>query len=116
MRIDPAGWPFVLGALVLAIIAAFAAGLPFGIALLVLTVFFLFFFRDPDRAVTVPAGTVVTVAPATGVPAQSRTSSPIRPLSSAWVTPVTIGNRPKVPSLMNSSGAWSVLVASGNGG
>ena len=62
MRIDPAGWPFVLGALVLAIIAAFAAGLPFGIALLVLTVFFLFFFRDPDRAVTVPAGTVVSPA------------------------------------------------------
>ena len=55
MRIDPAGWPFVLGALVLAIIAAFAAGLPFGIALLVLSIFFLFFFRDPDRAVSAPA-------------------------------------------------------------
>ena len=52
MRIDPAGWPFIGGALVLAVIAAFAVHTFAGVALLVLAGFFLFFFRDPDRAVT----------------------------------------------------------------
>jgi phosphatidylserine decarboxylase len=52
MRIDPAGWPFIGGALVLAVIAAFAVHTLAGVALLVLAGFFLFFFRDPDRAVT----------------------------------------------------------------
>lgn len=52
MRIDPAGWPFILGAFVLALIGAFAVHSLAGVALLVLSGFFLFFFRDPDRAVT----------------------------------------------------------------
>ena len=52
MRIDPAGWPFILGAFVLALIGAFAVHRFAGVALLVLSGFFLFFFRDPDRAVT----------------------------------------------------------------
>jgi phosphatidylserine decarboxylase len=52
MRIDPAGWPFILGALVLALVGAFALDPLAGVVLLVLSGFFLFFFRDPDRAVT----------------------------------------------------------------
>ena len=52
MRIDPAGWPFIGGAFVLAVIAAFAVHALAGAALLVLAGFFLFFFRDPDRTVT----------------------------------------------------------------
>ena len=52
MRIDPAGWPFIGGAAVLAIIAAFLFSNALGLALLVLTLLFLFFFRDPERAVT----------------------------------------------------------------
>jgi phosphatidylserine decarboxylase len=52
MRIDPSGWPFILGALVLAVIGAFAVHTLAGVALLVLSGFFLFFFRDPDRTVT----------------------------------------------------------------
>ena len=52
MRIDPAGWPFILGALALALIGAFAVHTLAGVALLVLSGFFLFFFRDPDRVVT----------------------------------------------------------------
>jgi phosphatidylserine decarboxylase len=52
MRIDPAGWPFILGALVLALIGAFALHTLAGVVLLVLSGFFLFFFRDPDRTVT----------------------------------------------------------------
>jgi phosphatidylserine decarboxylase len=52
MRIDPAGWPFIGGALVLAIVAAFLFNTLLGIVLLVLSAFFLFFFRDPDRVIT----------------------------------------------------------------
>ena len=52
MRIDPAGWPFIGGALVLALIAAFTVNTLLGVALLVLSGFFLFFFRDPDRVIT----------------------------------------------------------------
>ena len=52
MRIDPAGWPFILGAFVLALIGAFSVHSLAGVTLLVLSGFFLFFFRDPDRAVT----------------------------------------------------------------
>ena len=52
MRIDPAGWPFVGGALLLALLAAAFAG-PVSIGLFVaLTCIFLFFFRDPERAIT----------------------------------------------------------------
>ena len=52
MRIDPAGWPFIAGAIVLAIVAAFAVHPLAGAAFLVLTGFFFFFFRDPERVVT----------------------------------------------------------------
>ena len=52
MRIDPAGWPFIGGAAALAIIAAFLVSNALGLALLILAILFLFFFRDPDRAVT----------------------------------------------------------------
>ena len=52
MRIDPAGWPFVGGAAALAVIAAFLVSSALGLALLVLSLLFLFFFRDPERAVT----------------------------------------------------------------
>jgi phosphatidylserine decarboxylase len=52
MRIDPSGWPFILGALVLALVGAFVVHSLVGVALLVLSGFFLFFFRDPDRVVT----------------------------------------------------------------
>src|SRR5678816_2524620 len=62
MRIDPAGWPFVLGGLVLAIFAGFAVGRIFGVVLLALSTFFLFFFRDPHRSVQVPESGVVSPA------------------------------------------------------
>jgi phosphatidylserine decarboxylase len=62
MRIDPAGWPFVLGGLILAIAGAFVAGTIYGVVLLALTTFFLFFFRDPDRAVSAPDSAVLSPA------------------------------------------------------
>jgi phosphatidylserine decarboxylase len=64
MRIDPAGWPFVGGALLLALIAAAYAG-PLFIGLFVaLTLIFLFFFRDPERDIT--RGDLAVLSPADG--------------------------------------------------
>ena len=62
MRIDPSGWPFVIGGLLLAIVAAFVAGTVFGLVLLGLTTFFLFFFRDPERPVNAAPNAVLSPA------------------------------------------------------
>ena len=62
MRIDPAGWPFVIGGLILAIVALWLFKPVIGITLLVLTTFFLFFFRDPDRRINAPDTAVVSPA------------------------------------------------------
>jgi phosphatidylserine decarboxylase len=62
MRIDPAGWPFILGGLVLAALAGGLAGPIYGVILLGLTAFLLFFFRDPERLVTAPDSAVVSPA------------------------------------------------------
>ena len=64
MRIDPAGWPFILGGLLVAIVAAFFVGPVFGYVLLALAAFFLFFFRDPERVISAPDEAVL--APADG--------------------------------------------------
>lgn len=63
MRIDAAGYPFVLGALVLAFFSFWLSSVA-GVALLLLTAFFLFFFRDPDRNTVVDTNSVL--APADG--------------------------------------------------
>jgi phosphatidylserine decarboxylase len=72
MRIDPAGLPFVAGALLLAAIAAVGGGWPFALPFLIFAVVFLFFFRDPERvpqaddtAVLSPADGRVMVAGST---------------------------------------------------
>jgi phosphatidylserine decarboxylase len=62
MRIDPSGWPFVLGGLILAVIALSLVNPFVGIALLIVTAFFLFFFRDPDRVVSAQPGAVISPA------------------------------------------------------
>jgi len=62
MRIDPSGWPFVLGGLVLTIVALSLLNPFVGIALLIVTAFFLFFFRDPERDVAVPPSAIVSPA------------------------------------------------------
>jgi phosphatidylserine decarboxylase len=65
MRIDPAGWPFILGGLALALVVSLTAGWLFGIAPLILSLFFLFFFRDPER--TAPSvSTSSVLSPADG--------------------------------------------------
>jgi phosphatidylserine decarboxylase len=64
MRIDPAGWPFVLGGLAAALILALVAGPAWGLIVLGLSAFFLFFFRDPDR--TSPGTPDAVLSPADG--------------------------------------------------
>src|SRR5688572_16814135 len=64
MRIDPVGWPFIGGALALALIAAFLINTALGIVLAALSAFFLFFFRDPDRVIA--AAENVVLSPADG--------------------------------------------------
>ncbi|HEU5259381.1 MAG TPA: phosphatidylserine decarboxylase [Vicinamibacterales bacterium] len=64
MRIDPAGWPFIGGSLVLAVIAELLSGSGVAVIFLVLTALFLFFFRDPNRPITTDTDAVL--APADG--------------------------------------------------
>jgi phosphatidylserine decarboxylase len=63
VAIDPAGWPFIGGAAALAILAG-AAAWPLGVLLAILSAFFLFFFRDPERHHTASFDSVI--APADG--------------------------------------------------
>jgi len=62
MRIDPAGWPFIGGSLILAIIALWFFGAGGAAIFLVLACFFLFFFRDPERTITTDSDAVLSPA------------------------------------------------------
>lgn len=62
MRIDPAGWPFIGGSLILAVLAALFFGGSGAVPFLILTGFFLFFFRDPERSITKDADVVISPA------------------------------------------------------
>src|SRR5262245_61995418 len=61
MRIDPAGLPFIGGALLLAAMAGVWNGW-LGLLFGVLALFFLFFFRDPHRTVTADEDQVLSPA------------------------------------------------------
>jgi phosphatidylserine decarboxylase len=64
MRIDPAGFPFIIGALAAAVLAGLTIGWGLAIPLLIVAGFFVFFFRDPDRQVA--ASDDVVLSPADG--------------------------------------------------
>jgi phosphatidylserine decarboxylase len=64
MGLDRAGWPFILGALVLSLLAAWWLGRLWALPFLAIAAFFVFFFRDPDR--TVPTAPDLIVSPADG--------------------------------------------------
>jgi len=61
--VDPAGWPFIGGAAALAILAG-AIAWPLAVPLVILSAFFLFFFRDPERHHRASSDSVI--APADG--------------------------------------------------
>ena len=62
MRTDPAGYPFILGALVTALLVGSLASWTLAAPLFVLAAFFLFFFRDPHRTVTDTPNVVLSPA------------------------------------------------------
>jgi phosphatidylserine decarboxylase len=62
MRIDPAGFPFIVGALAAAALGGAAFGVPYSIPFVVLAGFFVFFFRDPERQVSAADDAVVSPA------------------------------------------------------
>ena len=64
MHIDRAGWPFIIGALIVSAILWGTLGPAGGAPLLALAALFLFFFRDPTRHP--PADARVVVSPADG--------------------------------------------------
>jgi phosphatidylserine decarboxylase len=64
LRLDRAGWPFIGGALLLALAAAVAVGWGFALPLAALAAFFAFFFRDPRR--TPPGDRDLVLSPADG--------------------------------------------------
>ena len=62
MRVDPAGWPFVGGALAVAIAVLWFFGTGASATFFVLAAFFLFFFRDPERPITRDTDAVLSPA------------------------------------------------------
>jgi len=64
MLTDPAGFPFIIGAVGAAVLAGLTLGWGFALPLFVLAGFFVFFFRDPDRQVS--ASDDVVLSPADG--------------------------------------------------
>ena len=66
MRLDSAGLPFIIGALLFAVVAGAAGDWIFAIPFVVLAAFFIFFFRDPERRAAADAGDDAVLAPADG--------------------------------------------------
>src|SRR5687767_13846716 len=62
MLIDRAGWTFIGGAVLVAVVAGLWLGRAWAVPFLILAAFFLFFFRDPDR--TTPGTANLVVSPA----------------------------------------------------
>src|SRR5258705_4284034 len=62
MRLDPAGLPFIGGALLVALVAGAAVAWLLAIPFIALGAFFAFFFRDPDRLAPVEVDAVISPA------------------------------------------------------
>ena len=62
--LDRAGWPFILGAVVVALAGAWLGGRWWALPGALLALGFVFFFRDPDRRL--PADQALVVSPADG--------------------------------------------------
>ncbi|MGE0450770.1 MAG: phosphatidylserine decarboxylase [Vicinamibacterales bacterium] len=62
LGIDPAGYPFIAGSLVLALLAWSLGGRWLTVPLFLAAGIFLFFFRDPDRRVAAVADAVLSPA------------------------------------------------------
>ena len=66
IRLDAAGWPFIGGALTLALVSAAAGARVFAALFFVVGAFFVFFFRDPERRADTGTGDDAVLSPADG--------------------------------------------------
>jgi phosphatidylserine decarboxylase len=66
LHIDRAGYPFIVGTLVLAVAAVLWLSIALGVALVALAAFFTFFFRDPERTIPTTVTDNDVLAPADG--------------------------------------------------
>jgi phosphatidylserine decarboxylase len=64
IKLAPEGYPFIIASGAFSAVAAVYGGLLFAVPLILLALFMVFFFRDPER--TVPSGENLFVAPADG--------------------------------------------------
>ena len=62
MRFDPAGWPFVIGSALIAVVVWLLTGPIGGVPLLLVSGFLLFFFRDPERVHNAPPDAILSPA------------------------------------------------------
>lgn len=62
MGVDSAGLPFIGGALTIALVSGAAVSWALAVPFLVLAIFFLFFFRDPERRIADSADIVLSPA------------------------------------------------------
>lgn len=60
--VHPAGWPFILGASLITVITLLKISRPLGLVFLVITLWCVFFFRDPERMTPVRKGLVISPA------------------------------------------------------
>ncbi len=84
MRFDPAGVPFILGALAVGLIAGVAFAWPLALPFVVLGAFFAFFFRDPERAAGRSLGDESVLSPADGRVLVAGPASPDLAPPGAW--------------------------------
>jgi phosphatidylserine decarboxylase len=66
IRLDAAGVPFIGGALILALVSGVAGVRVLAMFFVVLSAFFVFFFRDPDRRADAAVGDDAVLSPADG--------------------------------------------------
>ncbi len=82
MRIDRAGWPFILGFLVPALALVSVGSAAIGLVFLALGLFMAFFFRDPERHP--PTGERIVVSPADGKVMAAGAADPASAPPGAW--------------------------------
>ncbi|MGE3508530.1 MAG: phosphatidylserine decarboxylase [Vicinamibacterales bacterium] len=62
VRVDRAGWPFIGGAALLALVVGLAMGTAWAVPFVLLGLFLTFFFRDPERTVQAQSDQVISPA------------------------------------------------------
>ncbi len=84
MPIDPSGFPFIFGALAIAVGLGAWLSVWFALPLLVLAAFFTFFFRDPERRVPAAATAADVLSPADGTVLVAGTASVAAAPPGSW--------------------------------